>query len=245
MDHQNIDRLFREKLDSLEAVPSSKAWTELEQQLRPKNKGISVYWVAASIVAIVIASTLLITRNDHLDNGAIIAENDYPALAQQPKFEAPVAAVLNENEGQKNSNTRTKSLKSKVKTVNSSLASMEASTKKIASDAVDSIAALDIKTMVASEETSILPEEIEQISIQSPLETSSEKKKIKITYIASNVKPAENQIQDRDSTGVLKKFIAFAEKIDPGEMLADIRTAKDNFISGGLKNKKDRNTISP
>lgn len=72
--------------------------------------------------------------------------------------------------------------------------------------------------------------------------TGSQFKKVKITYIASTF-PKEDEIAKEDSTGVFKKVIAFAGKIDPGDMLADIKTAKDNLLNGGLKNKKDRNSL--
>ena len=37
MDQQKIDRLFREKLGSMEVTPSSKAWSQVEKQIRPKK----------------------------------------------------------------------------------------------------------------------------------------------------------------------------------------------------------------
>ena len=70
-------------------------------------------------------------------------------------------------------------------------------------------------------------------------------KTVKITYIASNKENSVEEPTKSDSTNALKKFIAFTEKIDPGEVLADIKTAKDNLLNGGLKNKKDRTIMTP
>ena len=64
--------------------------------------------------------------------------------------------------------------------------------------------------------------------------------KVKITYIASE----GEKKQRSDSVGAFKKIMAFAGKISPGEVLADIKTAKDDFISGGFKSKTDRDRTS-
>ena len=101
------------------------------------------------------------------------------------------------------------------------------------------IAEMESKTVVAEvdiEEPQIIEETGEEV-------TKPEFRAVKITYIASSVNTGSEETQKTDSTGVLKKFIAFAEKIDPGDMLADIKTAKDNLLNGGLKNKKDRNSL--
>ncbi len=68
-------------------------------------------------------------------------------------------------------------------------------------------------------------------------------KPVKITYIASNSNAVGKVEEKSDTTGVFKKVIAFAGKIDPGDMLADIKTAKDNLLNGGLKNKKERSSL--
>ena len=91
---------------------------------------------------------------------------------------------------------------------------------------------------VAEVEEPAISEEVKE-AVEKPTFTA-----VKITYIASNNKKAiEEETQKNDSTGVLKKFIAFTGKIAPGDMLADIKTAKDNLFNGGLKNKKERSSL--
>ncbi len=48
-----------------------------------------------------------------------------------------------------------------------------------------------------------------------------------------------------DSTAIFNKIITFAGKIDLREMLADMKTAKDNFLNGSLKNSRKRSARNP
>ncbi|NQZ75735.1 MAG: hypothetical protein HRT61_06425, partial [Ekhidna sp.] len=103
---------------------------------------------------------------------------------------------------------------------------------------------IDSKTVIAAldEEKPVIEKEV--IEVLEQME-KPEFRTVKITYIASAGSASEmiESTQKADSTSRLKKFIAFAEKIDPGDVLADIKTAKDNLINGGLKSKKERNSL--
>ncbi len=55
---EQIDKLFKSGLDNYEESSSSSAWDSIDSQL-PKNNYNTVYWVAASVITVLIASTVV------------------------------------------------------------------------------------------------------------------------------------------------------------------------------------------
>jgi len=55
---EQIDKLFQNGLNNYEEIPSSSAWDSINSQL-PKKNHRSVYWVAASVVAMLLTSTIV------------------------------------------------------------------------------------------------------------------------------------------------------------------------------------------
>ena len=55
---EQIDKLFQQGLGNYEETPSSSAWDSIDSQL-PKRNTRSIYWVAASIVAVLLTSTIV------------------------------------------------------------------------------------------------------------------------------------------------------------------------------------------
>ncbi|MEO9869384.1 hypothetical protein [Ekhidna sp.] len=236
MDQQNIDRLFREKLDQLEVVPSSNSWSLVEKQIRPKKTPI-IYWVAASVSLLFISWVVWPVTNTQ-DLTPIASEITYPVNHGSPEFVLPVIDKKDKSV-KKNIQEKQPIIQKKIQkahkvhfATNNSQKSQEEIIEKV------ELIEPESKKMVATAE--IEKPEItnsEAIEVEKPVFRT-----VKITYIASSDnKPVE--VQKNDSTGALKKFIAFAGKIDPGDMLADMKTAKDNLLNGGLKNKKDRNSL--
>lgn len=239
MDQQNIDRLFREKLDTLEVTPSAEAWSQVEKSIRPR-KNTTFYWVAAS-VTLLIASWLVWPAQEITSANSILSDVNHPMMEQQPPLEIPVAVDLPEK---KSPAPVRRDVTPKATQPTVQFASIDA--KDAAQESNNDITLPELETintvaMAEIEEPSAedmkLPEQVE--------EEKPDYRTVKITYIASASTPEKVDIQKADSTNVLKKFIALAEKIDPGDVLADIRTAKDNFISSGFKNKKDKNSMNP
>ena len=231
MDQQNIDRLFREKMNQLEVTPSSSSWSQVEKQIRPK-KMQSIYWVAASITLVLISWIVWPESNSQKFN-PIASEVNHPIQPATPEFVVP---VIEEKEESADKPQRMQ----KKAPVQTQFAMNKPEEPKNETVGQVPLVELESKTMVASEdieEPQILDEVINEV--QKP-----EFRAVKITYIASSGgEGSKENIQKADSTTTLKKFIAFAEKIDPGDMLADIKTAKDNLLNGGLKSKKDRNSL--
>ncbi|WP_420575948.1 hypothetical protein [Ekhidna sp.] len=233
MDQQNIDRLFREKLGQMEVKPSANAWSKVEKQIRP-NKTPMIYWVAASVSLLLITWIVWPEATTEHQFTQIASEVNAPTQVDMPEFVMP--AIDKEDEKPKEDRTRPvrkRPLQTQFVSNQQEAPKMEKVEEQMP------VMEAEAKTMVASAEIDA-PETLED-AIEVPNKT--EYKAIKITYIASaSGSETKEDIQKTDSTGVLKKFIAFAEKIDPGDMLADIKTAKDNLLNGGLK-KKERSSL--
>ncbi|WP_421764445.1 hypothetical protein [Ekhidna sp.] len=231
MDQQNIDRLFREKLDHLEVTPTANAWSQVEKQIRQKKTPV-IYWVAAS-VSLLLISWIVWPSFQNQAFTPIAGEVSHPVYQGAPEFVVPVLEQNNKKEE-----------KAKPVQVQRDVIPPTQFAKNKASKEQEIMEELplvevDSKTTVAEAEIEkplIIDEVIEQLN-------KPEFRAVKITYIASAGNNSSTQVQKSDSTGALKKFIAFAEKIDPGDVLADIKTAKDNLLNGGFKNKKDKNSL--
>ena len=232
MDQQNIDRLFREKMNQLEVTPSSSSWSQVEKQIRPK-KTAAIYWVAASI-SLVLISWIAWPETNSQEFNPIASEVNHPIQPATAEFVVP---DIEENE---ESYDKPQKVQKRTPAKTQFALNKQEETKKETEEELPVIG-LEPKTMVATEEVvahEIFKEVIEEVK-------KPEFRAVRITYIASSTNSNDNNenIQKADSTTALKKFIAFAEKIDPGDMLADIKTAKDNLLNGGLKSKKERNSL--
>ncbi len=238
MDQQNIDRLFREKLHGNEVKPTPNAWTEVEKQLGNKRKPF-YYWIAASTVLFVISWVLW--PQQEINYRSISAQEiDHPKLEDTFIQSTPIAAKLPVNAIKVKPKVKSRP---KVETIKPLLATADP-------DEVENMMSVAMMEEESKSDLMEVQETKDTATNSNDYAFPEEKetpvyKTVKITYIASNKNRVSQDQVKADSAGVFKKFIAFTEKIDPGEMLADIKTAKDNLLNGGLKNKKDRTVMTP
>ena len=242
MDQHNIDRLFREKLGGVEVAPSPKAWDEVEKQIGGKKKPV-FYWVAASITLLLTVSVVL-WPNQPASNQLSLGEADHPILPNDQGLSIPVAADLSKPKQEKAVATPARPVQQEARIVQVAKVELTEDVKAESSHPLE-IPEMEIKRVVALEETTIPVSEVPEMEDASTVEEKIDYSAVKITYIASNKSIMEDEIPESDSSGVFKKFIAFTEKIDPGEMLADIKTAKDDLLKGGLKNKREKSAMTP
>lgn len=240
MDQQKIDRLFREKLDGYESAPSTDAWAQVEAQIGTGKKPIVLYWVAAA-VSILAISWVVWPREAPIDSTPIASEVNHPLRREAPQFTVPLVAV---ESPKKQKSTPTNNIQHSTQLVAQELNSTtpdkkveEASMPLIEMDTKEVVAVAELERPEIQElPTNMEPESV----IEEPLKFDLSK--VKITYIASEAKAEKTQ--EADSVGGIKKLFAIAGKISPGDVLADIRTAKDDFISSGFKAKdKDRASL--
>lgn len=229
MDQNKIDRLFREKMDNLEVMPSAGAWSQVEKQIRPKSS-FKVYWAAAA-VALIFASWLLWPSQADLNQTPIASEVTYPPILEFPDFVfAEIKVAEEEVEALKRNN--------EVRKAQVQLVAKDESKNEI-QPVIEEITPMEIESKSA-----VAVAEIDNLEIIQELEDNvvDDFSSVKITYIASNNKGATEELQKPDSASAFKKFIAFAEKIDPGEMMAEFKSAKDNLLNNGFK-KKEKNSL--
>lgn len=238
MDQQKIDRLFREKLASYEAVPSAQAWAEVEKKIGSKSNSSKFYMIAATI-SLLIISWVVWPQESMTDLTPIAGEVSHPVKLDGPQWS--IRAVAKKTKAAKAVTTKRPDMQ---------LVAQEDMKKEAV---IDMQELEDAPLLEITKETSVanagdevenfltdatIPTTIESIK-QEPEMVEVDLSKVKITYIAS-----EGEKQKPDSVGAFKKIIAFAGKLSPGEVLADIKTAKDDFISGGFKSKnKDRASL--
>ncbi|MDB2385327.1 hypothetical protein N9V96_02525, partial [Polaribacter sp.] len=55
----NIDKLFKEKLNGLQATPSPKVWSAIEKKVTPKKKRIIPLWWFSGVAGILVLGLLL------------------------------------------------------------------------------------------------------------------------------------------------------------------------------------------
>ena len=246
MDQQKIDRLFREKLDSYEATPSNQAWLEVEKKIGSGKSSTKFYWIAAAVSAILITWVVWPKQQQVEVFTPIATEVNHPTQNIETAFEWTIPEIEKE---------LIRDVAPKIpKQAPIQLVAEEKPLKNQVKDDFEETIDLtpeqnvDFQTAVADLDTQELENTTPTVdeSIEEAIETPNEKikvdlSKVKITYIAAN--SAEKE-QEKDSVGAFKKFIAFAGKLSPGEMLADLKTKKDDLINGGLKSKeKDRTSL--
>lgn len=230
MDQQKIDRLFREKMDSLEVMPSTGAWAQVEKQIRPK-KSFKIYWAAAA-VTLLFASWLFWPTQVNMKFTPIATEVNQPPFMETPDFILVEIKVINKEQ-------KTPIKKEITISTQSQLVAVEKTTEEARQSLVEEVPVLEMETESAVAIAEVeQPMIIDELITEKPIVISP----VKITYIASASSNVTEELQKVDSAGAFKKFIAFAEKIDPGEVLADFKTAKDNLLNNGFK-KKEKNSL--
>jgi len=83
----NLENNIREKLENRELKPSSDAWGKLEIQLeerKPKKKLVFWYYAAASVVGILILSSIFINRNNPDENIQLVEKQVKEISVEKP-----------------------------------------------------------------------------------------------------------------------------------------------------------------
>lgn len=235
MKRQNIDQLFRGKLDRMEVMPSSQAWSQIERKIR-SPKHLLVYWMAASL-ALLFISWLVWPEQIIQKTHPTTLEIDYPDPPE------PFAHVA---KGWKGDKRKTKRV-NKVKTRQPSQTQFAVNdqpelTREEEKTDISNPSRQPIATII-KEMRKPITEAITEHKIETP---QVHFKVVRITYIATPLdaqsqKKSKNDATGalRDATGALRKIIAFAANMSPGKLLANVKTAKDQLLNGGLKRKKE------
>ncbi len=229
MGQKNSHRLFREKLAQIEVSPSINAWSKIEKQIRPKKKPV-MYWVAASVSLVVISWVIGSKTTPHESSTPIVYEVSHPVQRETPTFVVPMM---------ERKEKKTTPVTGKRGFSFASTTGVKPSQKEEQEPLVH---ALEKPLMMVAKTELERPETVDTAFLmdEKPLPASGT---VKITYIASNPAPMVEKIGKSDSTRIFKKMIAFVGKIDPIDVLASIKTAKENLLNGRLKGEKNKNAL--
>lgn len=205
----NIDQLFREKLFSQEVAPSAIAWDQVSGRIN-KKKPVILYWIAASITAI-LAISIVFWPVKEAEMNLAISEVNHPTIIEQQDIRIP-----------------NRELAEKVKAI---YATANNETDRKGKAAIDK-QNMDV-LFVAMEEFQIEAKapslamnwpvnEMVNIKKYEPLESPT----VKITYIASNTGSTE-----ANDTKMINRFWSVAQNLTNQSVLADLRDAKNNLFT--------------
>ncbi|QTD36531.1 hypothetical protein JL193_10260 [Polaribacter batillariae] len=89
MENKNIDRLFQERLKSLEATPNKKVWNNIESKLTKKKRSVlPFWWFSGAIAALFILGLFLFpfsNRNSTEDKNIIITNTTTEKIKENTK----------------------------------------------------------------------------------------------------------------------------------------------------------------
>lgn len=202
-----MDRLFREGADKYEVKPSAAAWEAIQGQVGTKTSAWPMIWKVAAVLVVLISSVLVLLNEKDQTSEYLTGIADFPQLTGE-------ALVW--------------SLPEVAKSTDQTVA-VEAptSTRPIIEEVRESIEIVipegEMRPYLELQRIQVAWE-IEMPSTPALFTVPIEETSVKIRYYASSSAPEKT----KKSFG---QFIARAQqKLSPDELLADIRTAKDDLF---------------
>ncbi len=204
----DLDRLFRENLDQYEVTPKASSWEQVHGQITPKKS----YWILpraiAATIALLVTVGWILWSGDN-QNGEISSE---VAIISHPVMETFQWDLEIQEVAIKEVQMIAEVVKEPVHEKTSIVTLLP---ERLTYDPYRTLAILnpDLETSIP------VNYEIAELKGQ-----RNEKPSVRITYIASN--------SNEKITGKIGSFLNYlSEEVDPTEILADIRDAKDQILS--------------
>ncbi|MEM6643217.1 MAG: hypothetical protein AAF616_09580 [Bacteroidota bacterium] len=243
MDQMNIDRLFQNKLAGREVAPSKAAWSSVAKQL-PKKRKPPIYWIAASIALFLLVAFSLLLQKTAPSVGIASSEIDHPVLRSSGILSPPRAVKARKRSV--GVEQQTGSLAT-LTVVHSEKTKRVGEVTKDRPQSPENQQLTSPLPVIQESMVAVAEDEIENGSFSNQEEVMAVNKMatVKITYIASETKTDKAAKVNSDSVGVFKKFIALSDKLEPGKMLADIKSAKDNLLNGGFSSNRGKPAMAP
>ena len=210
MKSEEIDRLFREKADRFKVEPSENAWLSIESQIGKSRKGIPIYWyVAASVTALVLIAIALVKNPGYTDGQQMVAIT-HPVPMDTERFEIRLDLENSTDE----------------------LASLEEQStleRRIPAEIEIKQSVLEISSkpgMLALENSTLDFPDLFEAPNMKPTQPS--RPSVRITYYTGSA-------QKKQEKKGIKQFIAKAQDFRPGEIMADLRSAKDEIFNSNRR----------
>lgn len=243
----NIDQLFKNKLDNYEATPSLDAWSKIESGLTKKNKGALWMKIAASIILLMTVGIIYQQSNsskeemeqiasDTTENNknevinSISSDNEISEKSDsivfklnKPNTQVTKASIIN--------NTESAILKSEVKNemvaeqVDNNNPRLIEEKKEPIQNNINDVIEMAANELIAS-------------NTESVIEPKEKNSCVKIVYNLEPVIKVDSSILEKKATennmkdNVLGKIVAFAKNAKSSDVsLGNLRAAKDDFLS--------------
>lgn len=208
MGNHKIDRLFREKSEAFEVQPNEEAWKAIASQVHTKGTGYLVYWKVAAAVLVMLGVGFWLFQVGQKVPGEMMISGDFPQ--EETQFTLPdvpgvlVADLQIEKEETVQSLKQTRS---------------EPGTHVLPSRTLPhGISPIGTRDLIKRDNITQLPD------LAKVKETSQTK--VVIRYYAHT--PDSSNVKGKKGLGQL---LAKAQTFRPGELLADLRAAKDDLLS--------------
>lgn len=239
MEARETDKLFRDKLKSMPSTPNAESWAKLASMLDGQEKPLFPFWRMAVAVLLLIASGVLVFLINNKD-GQIQKEVAEVTGQSETIPDSHVIVPLKEVE-QIEETQMEEEIKPQIKEVKTKL-EMPKETQPVP-EKVEIVAPMQAKEPIIIEE--------QQLAQAEPTEPQEQEKKktktIRITYKrGSKALPESDEMlaeQKPDTTGgnKIKELWEQRKDINPGDVWADIRDAKDNLFQRNSKKNNVKN----
>lgn len=212
MKSNNMDRLFRERADQYEIKPSAAAWDAIQGQVKTKSSPWPMIVKVAAAVVIMISSVIVVLNWTDDTETILAGTADHPTRTGQTVAWKLPEGMLNTDQPD-------------IYAANSPQMTKEDQKEDapLLGNPTTQRAYLELLSVVVAWELPV-PQK-PGIFMNEPLVT-----RVKIRYYASNATVETESEKEKKS---FSQFIARAqEKLSPDELLADLRTAKDDLFKG-------------
>ena len=248
MSTNNLDNLFASKLKGATSAPSEEAWGKLSSQLNDSRNSAVYMWlrIAASVVVVLGLSYYFYQNTNDTTQQVIsyeVSDNvNYPNVnSATPQFylseqdQTELMAIYTMSvEPQKNISKDVQPQK-QLEHLPDVIQEIQEE-KLIAAERVQQEAELmqdPIQSMVLAEE---VVETNMVIAEADPVKANSfELPKVTITYVGTQSQQTETVAAADSSKFTLKKMFNSAKKLKTGELMADLRGAKEDLFNNGRK----------
>lgn len=244
--HQ-IDKIFKERLESHTASPSPEAWAQVKGQIQKKTS-YTRYLVAATVALFLISSlvwvVLLGGKQDNLTANNSFIDVNHPKKPSQDmaSIVLPRRGNLGALEEIKKEKTKRKKVIKKANPIVFPKVKKRTMYADNSNAATDQIAKVDSSVFIPKIKKIVVAQEVKQRKLEPITNEVFEEKeqrkkyaKIKITYIASSKAVNKDYEKSKKTKGILKKL----GDTSPMQLLADIRTVKERLVQGDFSNRQE------
>ncbi len=207
MDLNKLDNIFREGADQFRPTPGPDTWQKIQGELNHEKTSWKFYLgIAASLVVLVVSAIIFMNDTTTTSKSTAVIEGDFgPETVVAADMMIPVK-----------SQDLGIPIKEEKEKITSPIANPVLEMEPVKTQMLLAQVPTKIGYM-----TSINEPIIHEIKLSEP-----QQDKIQIQYIAD----ATNDAKD-SSKGKIGKLLDLAQSTSPAEMLANMREAKDNFLS--------------